>query len=329
MASVGGVPAANGTDQKVALTIGNFDGCHAGHASLVARARELAGPGGRVEAMCFYPHPRTVLEPRPQSDAKPVLMTYERREAVLRGMGADEVIRLEPTRELLAMTPDRFVSGVLLPRRPSWIVEGEDFRFGKARAGDVRTLAALGAHLGFGVEVAGTVEVAMSDQRVAPASSSLARWLVGEGRVEDAAAVLGRAHTIDGVVERGDRRGREIGFPTANVRTACLPPREGIYAGVAHLADGRSFTAAIHVGRRPTFDDPRPTIEAFVLGWAGPVAEGREEYGWTIALEFRRWVRDQLRFPGVGPLVEQMNRDVALVRAMSAGWERAGCGVPA
>ena len=156
----------------------------------------------------------------------------------------------------------------------------------------------------------------MSDQQIAAASSSLVRWLVTNGRVEDAARVLGRAYVIDGVVERGDRRGREIGFPTANVRTVCLPPREGIYAGRVHLADGRVMTSAIHVGRRLTFDDPRPTVEAFVLDWEGPVAEGREEYGWAIVVEFRHWVRDQLKFAGVEALVEQMKRDVARVGAM-------------
>src|SRR5690606_4491418 len=155
-----------------------------------------------------------------------------------------------------------------------------------------------------------------SDHQIAPASSSLARWLISEGRMTDASRVLGRAYVLDGVVERGDRRGREIGFPTANVRTDGLIPREGIYAGAVHLADGRSMHAAIHVGRRPAFDDPRPTVEAFVMDWGGPVSEGKPEYGWPIGVEFTYWLRDQLKFAGVEALVQQMRRDVDRARRM-------------
>ena len=316
MDSVEGVSEWRTSAGETALTIGNFDGCHVGHGALVRKARALVGSGGRVVAMCFWPHPTAVL--RPES-AAPVLSTIERRERLLREMGADEVIRLEPTPALLGMTPEAFVSGVIAGTGATHVVEGGDFRFGKGRAGDVGTLAALGRSHGFEVHVVETVEVSMSDQQIAPASSSLVRWLVSNGRVEDAARVLGRAYVIDGVVERGDRRGREIGFPTANVRTECLPPMEGIYAGLVHLEDGRSMTGAIHVGRRLTFDDPRPTVEAFVLDWGGPVGEGRREYGWKIAVEFRYWVRDQLKFAGVEPLVEQMRRDVARVGEMMSG----------
>lgn len=307
--------AAKGEQRATALTIGNFDGCHLGHASLVSTARRCVGPGGRVVAMCFWPHPQAVLT----GQGPPVLTGFERRRRLLKEMGADEVVRLDPTPALLSMSPREFAEGVIMPtagRGAAHVVEGADFRFGKGRAGDVDTLAELGSEFGFAVHVAPMVEVAMSDQQIAPASSSLARWLIARGRVEDAARVLGRAYVVDGVVERGDRRGREIGFPTANVRTDGLVPMEGIYAGRVHLEDGRALPAAIHVGRRMTFDDPRPTVEAYVIGWGGPVPEGGREYGWPIGVEFRYWLRDQLRFAGVGALVEQMGRDVARAESM-------------
>lgn len=337
MVSVGGVDASTGNQPATAVTIGNFDGCHLGHASLISMARSLAGERGRVVAMCFWPHPRTVLT----GESAAVLTSIERRERLLRELGADEVVRLEPTRALLSMSPREFVERVIVPIGDGGarhVVEGGDFRFGKGRAGDVGTLEELGREFGFRMHVAPTVEVAMSDHQLAPASSSLVRWLISAGRVEDAARVLGRAYVIDGVVERGDRRGREIGFPTANVRTDGLVPREGIYAGAVHLADGRAMAAALHVGRRLTFDDPRPTVEAFVMGWGGPLGEGGNEYGWSIGVEFRYWLRDQLKFAGVGALVEQMRRDVARAERMmmcgagssggpAAGSERRGAGM--
>ena len=304
------------------VTIGNFDGVHAGHRALVFRARALAGPAGRVVAMAFDPHPASVLRP----ESAPARVTaWERRAALLVEAGADVVRRLEPTAELLSMSPESFVEDLVGELGPSWLVEGEDFRFGRARAGDVSTLRALGERMGFGVEVVPTVEVALEDNTVVPASSTVLRWLIERGRVRDAARVLGRAYELEGVVARGERRGREIGFPTINIETDALAPADGIYAGTATLPDGRRIGAAVSVGTKPTFGGTARAVEAHLLDAAreGERIAGLEEYGWGVRLALVGWVRDQVRFGSAAALVEQMERDCARVREV-LGAECAG-----
>lgn len=317
---------------RAIVTIGTFDGVHRGHAALLAEARRLAAAtpsGARVVALVFWPHPMAVLDP---AQAPGMLTGFDRRAALLRELGADEVVRLEPTRDLLALTPEAFIDRVVEQRSPAAFVEGADFRFGKGRAGDVRTLESLGRSKGFRVSVVEQVATELTDQTLVPASSTLTRWLVSRGRVGDAARVLGRAYELDGTVVRGDRRGREIGFPTANIETDCLAPADGVYAGVAHLPDGRAMPAAVHIGARATFDDARRTIEAYILDWAGPLTDGwpgAGEYGWTLRVEFSAWLRDQARFEGAGPLVEQIRRDVARTRRWSPAAKAEACGVNA
>lgn len=294
------------------ITIGSFDGVHVGHAALLRRCRELAATHGdpRVVAMAFDPHPAVKLRPEA---APPRLTTWERRVELLKAAGADEVVRLEPTDELLGFMPDAFFERVVMPLRPTGVVEGPDFRFGKGRSGGIRTLQALGKGMGFGTHVVDPVEVALSDNTLARASSTMARWLVGHGRVRDAAIVLGRPYELVGEVVRGDRRGRTIGYPTANLKTACLSPADGVYAGLAHLDDGRTFAAAISVGTKPTFGGTERAVEAFLLageqGGAWAALPGLPEYGWRVRLEFVAWVRDQARYGTLEALLEQMDRD--------------------
>lgn len=294
-----------------AVTVGTFDGVHRGHAALVARARELVGPGGRVVALVFDPHPLERLRPA-QAPAR--LSTFEQKRAWLIAAGAAEVERLEPTDEFLSHTPEEFVAWVVEKRRPRAWVEGPDFRFGKGRAGDVGVLAKLGAVLGFEAEVLTPVEVALSDNTLVTASSTIARWLVKHGRMRDAAAVLGRPHTLVGTVERGDRRGRTIGIPTANIAAPNVLPIDGVYAGIARVggaADGREFAAAVSIGVRPMFDD-RPTVEAHLLAAPkdqGPNIAGLPEYGWTIELELVTFLREQWKFESLDALTAQIARD--------------------
>ncbi len=344
------------------ITIGNFDGVHAGHTALVRRAREIASSTGtpdsvaaatpagathsttRVVAMTFDPHPLTVLRP----EAAPArLTTFERKSTLLRAAGADEVVRLMPDAATLGLTPEQFVERVVREHTPVAFVEGATFRFGHDRAGDTRTLADLGRKFGFTVEVVAAVEVTLSDMTVVPATSSLARWLIGQGRVRDAGAVLGRPYAIDGEVVPGERRGRVMGFPTANIRTECLVPGDGVYAGTALLKSGRQAIAAISVGTKPTFGEGDRTLEAFLFDGDArpshglPAVGGEEEcsagrcrpsrgtregsiaglpeYGWKITLEFAGWVRDQVRFASVEALVEQIGRDCERVREIVAG----------
>jgi len=191
------------------------------------------------------------------------------------------------------------------------IVEGPDFHFGKDRAGDINTLRAIGLKNNFTVDQVEPVEVALSDASSAVASSSLLRWLLQHGRVNDVAAVLGRAYQLTGVVQKGDQRGRTLGWPTANIATgARLIPSDGIYAGVATLPTGARKRAAISIGTKPTFGVHARTVEAFVLDHKAPV----DDYGWTLTLEFSRWLRGQTRFDGVQALLEQMNIDAQRTR---------------
>ncbi len=302
------------------LTIGNFDGVHLGHAALVRRARELAGPaaaGGRVVVLSFDPHPLTAIRPE---IAPKRLTPFERRAGLLRALGADEVVRLEPTPDFLALEPERFVERLAAEHAPAALVEGDDFRFGRGRSGDVETLRALGRRHGFEVAVLPPVQVALTDQTIVRASSTMVRWLLAHARVRDAALVLGRPHEIAGTVVPGDRRGRTIGFPTANVATDDTLPANGVYAARAVLPDGRTFPAAVNVGARPTFENARPQTEAhLILPGAGPEwrpVDGLPEYGWAIRLRLIAFVRDQARFASLDGLVAQIRRDTQRARAL-------------
>lgn len=293
------------------ITIGNFDGAHVGHAALVRSARRIAdeapGPNRpRVVVLAFDPHPASVLSPR-GTPAR--LTTWERRAELLRSLGADEVERLRPEPALLDLSPDAFISAVTDRHHAVAIVEGSDFHFGKGRAGSPAVLRDLAMRRGIGVEIVGQVEVELCDQTVVRASSTLVRWLVAHGRVTDARRVLGRPYELTGTVRRGDQRGRTIGIPTANLSTddGLLIPADGVYAGLATLPDAREYPAAVHVGPRSTFDAPQRTVEAHLIGWDG---SGVGEYDWALRIGFTAYLRDQARFDGVKPLVDQITRDV-------------------
>jgi riboflavin kinase/FMN adenylyltransferase len=305
------------------ITIGNFDGVHVGHRALLARARALAGSGGRVVAMSFDPHPATVLAPgSAPARIEPFSVRRERLLAV-----ADEVVTLDPRNGMLRLTPREFVAAVVERYRPTAFVEGPDFHFGAKRAGNPEVLAALGREMGFAVEIEHPVEVGLVDGSLVRASSTLARLLIGHGRVGDAACVLGRAVELRGEVTRGDRRGRQVGFPTANLTlgaewAGAVLPMDGVYAGTGVLPDGRRVDAMVNIGTRPTVAGVDHRIEAHLLQeasadgvWA-PI-RGLPEYGWAMRLELRAWLRDQVRFSGFPALVEQLHRDRARALALS------------
>lgn len=286
-----------------ALTIGNFDGVHLGHRALIEAARAAVG-SGRVAAMVFDPHPRRVLAPdRPLRR----LSTFEQRRGWLEAAGADEVIRLRPTPELLGAEPAAFVERLVAEHAPSHIVEGPDFRFGRGRSGSVQTLRDLGTRLGFAVIVIDPVEVRLLDGHEVRAGSGVVRRLVVRGRVRDARRVLGRPYEMICPVVAGDRRGRAIGMPTVNLDHGDrVVPADGIYAGTATDPEGAEWAAAVSVGTKPTFGAAARTVEAHLVGWEGPP----DTYGWTIRLRFLDWLRDQVPFEDVEALVAQMRRDV-------------------
>ena len=294
--------------------VGNFDGVHLGHQALIRRAREVADstPGTRVIAMVFDPHPFSRVAPE-RTPAR--LSLYEQRRDWLLGAGADEAERLDPASGVLERTPEEFVD-MLARRGVLAMVEGADFRFGARRAGDADALLRLGRARGMRVEILQPVHVALGDCTVVRASSTMLRWLVSNGRVGDAKRVAGRAYEAVGTVVRGDRMGRELGYPTANVETPCLPPADGVYAGRGELPDGRIVVAAISVGRKPTFDSDHRFVEAYFVGVdreASGAISGLPEYGWPVRLSFDSFIREQARFGSAGALVSQIERDVERV----------------
>lgn len=313
------------------VTTGTFDGVHAGHRAVIARARTLSGTdgAGRVVALVFDPSPGETL--RPES-APPRLTTLAQRERLLVQAGVDQVVRLNPTPEFLNQQPEEFVASIVREHAPSAWVEGPDFRFGKGRSGDLGTLRELGARHGFRVSVVEPFERALTDQTLVPVRSTMVRWLLAHGRVADATILLCRPHAMDGTVVRGDRRGRSIGFPTVNIHSACMAPGEGVYAGRARLPGGTIAPAAISVGTKPTFQGAAAvTVEAHLLlpgvgsgersgnGAAWTPLPGLPEYGFPIELEFVAWVREQVRFSGLPALVAQLDRDCAMIRTILGG----------
>lgn len=328
--------------QPAVVTIGNFDGVHAGHRALLQRARALADRrAARVVALVFDPHPTGVLRP---GSAPPRLTSFAQRESLLRRAGADEIVKLTPTPQLLDQTPDEFLLSLVQQRHPIAIVEGPDFNYGRGRAGSIATLLEEGRRMGFAVEVVQPVEATLCDESIVRVSSTLVRRLIIDGRVRDAARLLGRRHELRGLVTRGDQRGRTIGFPTANLvqpggDESVLLPAQGVYAAWATTPDGRRFAAAVNIGARPTFDAPEPRIEAHLIdpNTAAP-ASGIPDYGWVLRLELDSWVRDTVKFAGIAALRSQLERDraaaVELLRCTSAtgttdGDFPARCGFPA
>jgi riboflavin kinase/FMN adenylyltransferase len=288
-----------------AITIGNFDGVHLGHAALVAAARTAVGAAGHVAVLCFDPHPVTVLRPEAYTGR---LSTFQQRQAWLRELGADQVIRLSPTREFLSQTPEQFLDTVVREYQPQFIAEGRDFRFGRNRAGSIETLRVHESAHGFRTIVVDDVEAPLVDHSLVRGSSTMIRWLLQHGRVSDAAALLGRPYEIAGRVIRGDQRGRTLGVPTANLDHGdFILPADGIYSGFAQRPDGSCFSAAISVGTKPTFGSNPRVCEAHLIGFVGPLGE----YEWPLRISFHRWLRDQLTYSSVEPLIDQLQRDIA------------------
>ena len=285
------------------ITLGNFDGVHLGHQALIEAAASLnLGP---VTALCFRHHPATILRPE---HVPPPLTDITQRETALRAAGADQIEWLEPTTELLSLEPEAFIDRVLSTHEPRAWVEGPDFRFGRERRGDVTLLQQIGDEKGFEVRIIDPVEACLTDQTLVTVRSTFVRWLIAHGRVADAARCLGRPYAVRGRVQRGEQRGRTIGFPTVNLECSHqLLPADGVYAGAADI-DGRRVPAAISVGTKPTFGDHPRTFEAHLLDFEGDLYER------TLEIEVTRWIRDQHPFAGVEPLVAQMHRDLDLVR---------------
>jgi riboflavin kinase/FMN adenylyltransferase len=296
-----------------AISIGAFDGVHLGHASLVRTARSAVGDEGRVVVLAFEPHPLRTIRP---GHAPAQLSNFSQRRRWLRDAGADEVVALEPTIDLLSRSPREFLDRVCREHSPEVIVEGPDFRFGRGRSGSVETLRQHERTYGYRTIVIDDVTTALSDHTLVRVASSLARWLVRHGRVRDALALLGRPYELECKVVPGDGRGAAaLGVATANLdHGAYLLPADGIYLGAGTDPDGATFPAAVSVGTKPTFGEHPRVCEAHLLGFDGRAGE----YGWTITLEIHDWLRDQIAYASAELLIEQIHRDIARVKRASS-----------
>ncbi|MGY0070080.1 bifunctional riboflavin kinase/FAD synthetase [Streptomyces sp. QTS137] len=298
------------------VTIGSYDGVHRGHQLIIRhavdRARELDAP---AVVVTFDPHPSEVVRP---GSHPPLIAPHHRRAELMAELGVDAVLILPFTTEFSKLSPAEFVGKVLVDKlHARAVVEGPNFRFGHRAAGTVDFLAEQGKVYDFEVEV---VDLYVSGEAGdgEPFSSTLTRRLIAEGEVEGAAEILGRPHRVEGVVVSGARRGRELGFPTANVET--LPhtaiPADGVYAGWLH-AQGEAMPAAISVGTNPQFDGTERTVEAYAIDRVG-----LELYGLHVAVDFLVFVRGQAKFDSLEALMEQMAADVRRCKELVAAAER-------
>jgi riboflavin kinase / FMN adenylyltransferase len=289
--------------RPVVVALGNFDGVHVGHQAVVKRAVEEGRRRGlRTVAATFDPHPRAVLWP----GNEPKLLTPpEVRRELLLACGVGEVREIRFDRELSKKSPREFVLEVLAGSLGAGVVVvGENFRFGHKASGDVAELERCMREVGgeaYTVPISNVLGEGISSTRI--------RKLVANGEVREAARLLGRPYLLRGEVVEGDKRGRTIGFPTANVLpdARALVPDRGVYAGHARVGSER-YGACTNVGTAPTFDRRDSRIEAYLLGYGGDL------YGKVVDVIFEKRLRPEKRFSGIGELKEQIARDVAEAR---------------
>jgi riboflavin kinase/FMN adenylyltransferase len=287
------------------VVIGVFDGVHKGHQLLLNRAKEIAD-GRPIIALTFDPHPTTVFAP---DKAPTMLTTLADRVELLKIHNADQVAVMKFNEKFAAMSPDDFVETVLVNQlHANTVIVGKNFTYGHKAAGNVETLIASGQAHNFTVDV----QELKGDTEVI--SSSRIRTLVVEGKVEQARELLSRPHRLDGVVVHGEKRGREIGYPTANLGSidGQTIPADGVYAG--WLTVGINFwPAAISIGTNPTFEGARGRqVEAYALD-----QEGLDLYDKNASIEFGWYLRPTLKFDGLEPLLEQMKKDCDKARELT------------
>ncbi|MBA4350940.1 MAG: bifunctional riboflavin kinase/FMN adenylyltransferase [Rhodobacter sp.] len=291
-------PAARGAS----VAMGNFDGLHLGHQSVIDLARR---PGAPLGIVTFEPHPRQVFAP----DAPPFrLMNAEARANRLAKIGVEQLYQLPFDRALAGLTPEAFARDVLADGLGiSHVVVGSDFCFGKGRAGTAADLRALGATLGFDVTIAPLVAIAGIE-----VSSTAIRQALTDGRPRDAAAMLGHWHRIEGEVIHGEKRGRDLGYPTANMSVDGLHlPRFGVYAVKVDILTGPqagSYMGAASLGVRPMFGENRPNLETFLFDFKGDL------YGQHLSIAFVDFLRPELKFDGLEALITQMDADCTRAR---------------
>ena len=291
------------------VCIGAFDGVHRGHQQVIARGRAHADElGVPLVAVTFDPHPRALLQ---ETGAPPSLASLDHRVEYLLAAGADEVDVIDFDEDFAALTAQEFLDEVVLEGfAPAAVVVGADFRFGAGGTGDVAMLARAGAEHGIAVE--GVELFTDDDEKV---SSSRIRRLIAEGDVIAAARLLGRPYLLEGTVVHGDHRGRDLGYPTANLQIVDRPaiPGDGVYASYL-VVDGRWLPSATSVGTNPQFAGQERRVESYVLD-----RDDLDLYGQVVGLEFVERLRGQQVFDSVAELVDQMAIDVERARALAGG----------
>ncbi len=298
-------------DRGASAAIGNFDGIHRGHQTVIDIARgAAAGLGAPLGVMTFEPHPRQYFAPQGPAFR---LMNAEARAHRLEWLGIDTLYELSFNDTLSALSPEEFSRKVIAEGLGlAHVVIGEDFHFGKGRAGTAADLVAFGEAMGFGV----TVVPLMHDTGEEISSTAIRRALT-DGRPQDAARMLGHWHRIDGKVIRGDQRGRLLGYPTANMSIEGLhPPRYGVYVVKVDVLSGPykgEYGGAASVGVRPTFGEKRPNLESFIFDFTGDI------YGEHLSVALIDYLRPEERFDSVEALIAQMDADCTRARAVLAG----------
>ncbi|WP_392337774.1 bifunctional riboflavin kinase/FAD synthetase [Loktanella salsilacus] len=294
------------SDRGAAAAIGNFDGVHLGHRAVIDAARGAATQlGAPLGLMTFEPHPRQLFA----ADAPPFrLMNAEARANELAKQGVEKLYEVPFNAALVALSPREFAQTVIHDRLGlAHVVIGADFCFGKDRAGNAADLKRYGAEIGFGVTVAPMV--ALEGGRV---SSTAIRTALSDGKPRDAAAMLGHWHRIVGEVIRGDQRGRELGYPTANMSIEGLhPPKFGVYAVRIDIAKGPHagrYDGAASIGVRPMFNGEVPNCETFIFDFKGDL------YGQHISVALVDYLRPELKFDGLPALIDQMDADCTKAR---------------
>ena len=307
-----GLEATPGDLGRTVITVGMYDGVHRGHQVLigaaVARAQAMRRP---CLLLTFDPHPAEVIRP---GSHPAILTSLDRKAELVAELGVDAMCVLPFTPEFMRLSPETFTHTVLVEQlHAAQVVVGENFTYGHKAAGNVQTLTVEGRRFGFAVE---GIPLAAVDDDAVTISSTYIRACVAAGDMASAGRALGRPHRVDGVVVRGDRRGRDMGYPTANVESPQFTaiPADGVYAGHLVTRDPRSgvsrerFPAAISVGSNPTFQGSRRSVEAFVLDYDGDL------YGEHVGVEFVERLRPMIAFPDVEALLEAMAKDVSDTR---------------
>jgi len=290
------------------VTIGNFDGLHRGHQAMLARLKDEAARRNLPSCvLTFEPHPREFFSP---ANAPARLSSLREKAELIRAAGIDRLHVCRFNQSFSALSPEKFIETVLVGTlQAKWILVGDDFRFGAKRAGDFALLEQAGQALGFETAFLPTVEI-----NGGRSSSTAVREALAAGNMAGAAQLLGRPYSISGHVVHGDKLGREIGFPTANIQLQHnRPPLSGIFAVEVCGINSAPLLGVASLGTRPTVkENGRPTLEAFIFDFRG------ELYGRRLRVDFLKKLRDEEKYPGLDALIAQINKDVDNARSFFA-----------